>query len=631
MDKLPASIFNDVIGPVMRGPSSSHVAGGARIASLARQSMRGPVVRAVTDFDPSGALAESHTGHGTDMGFACGLLGLPLTDPTVDQFEALAAQAGLTIEYRILDYGAVHPGNYRMTLTDRTGLTRHWEAIALGGGMIEMQKLEDFEVNICGDFYELLVVAGSDSLPKAESAEIRQVSDEADKCTANDSASSSASSSEANDDEGTRGADTAEISNQILRITGPADFSLESKGTGCVAWDDGYRDACTGDMDSACTNADTICLNGANSENVNSNDPTSEMKQAVNATDSDETHFTTPNRILLNFKYSHALDADDLAAIRALPGVFDVIYLEPVLPTHSSVDCAVPYSTAAELMAYAEEQPMEPWKYGAYYESCRGGKSMDEVFEQMDEILGIMESAVDNGLAGTKYHDRILGQQSHLIAEGEAAGKLVPCDPLNNIIRCISAIMESKSSMGIIVAAPTCGSCGCLPGTLIGLARSMNLPRSEVTKALFVAGLVGIFFAEEATFSAEVGGCQVECGAGSGMAAAGIVQLMHGSLAECMDAASVALQNITGLACDPVGNRVEVPCLGKNVMGGSNAVSSANMVLAGYDRVLPLDETIQAIYDIGQSLPLELRCTFGGLGKAPTARKILEQTERHFR
>ena len=114
------------------------------------------------------------------------------------------------------------------------------------------------------------------------------------------------------------------------------------------------------------------------------------------------------------------------------------------------------------------------------------------------------------------------------------------------------------------------------------------------------------------------------------MAAGAVVQMMGGTIVECMNAASVALQNITGLACDPVGNRVEVPCLGKNIMAGSNAVSSANMVLAGYDKVIPLDETIKAIYEIGLSLPLELRCTFGGLGKTKTALEILEKTERHF-
>lgn len=114
MQKLPSSIFNDVIGPVMRGPSSSHVAGAARIADLVRQSMKGKIKKAVVDFDINGSLAASHTGHGTDMGFACGLMNLSLSDPHVDQYEKLAKENEIEIEYRILDYGAVHPGNYRM-------------------------------------------------------------------------------------------------------------------------------------------------------------------------------------------------------------------------------------------------------------------------------------------------------------------------------------------------------------------------------------------------------------------------------------------------------------------------------------------------------------------------------------
>ena len=158
MQKLPSSIFNDVIGPVMRGPSSSHVAGAARIAGLVRQSMKGKITKAIADFDINGSLAASHTGHGTDMGFACGLMDLPLSDPHVDQYERLAKEAGIEIEYRILDYGADHPGNYRMEVTDDTGCVRHWEGIAVGGGMVEMQRLEEFEVNICGDFFELLVM-----------------------------------------------------------------------------------------------------------------------------------------------------------------------------------------------------------------------------------------------------------------------------------------------------------------------------------------------------------------------------------------------------------------------------------------------------------------------------------------
>lgn len=116
---------------------------------------------------------------------------------------------------------------------------------------------------------------------------------------------------------------------------------------------------------------------------------------------------------------------------------------------------------------------------------------------------------MENGLAGTQYEDRILGAQSPLVAKAEKAGRLLPDAPLNSVIRCISAVMESKSSMGLIVAAPTCGSCGCLPGTIIGLAKVLEFSREDCVKALLVAGLIGVFFGEQATFSAEVGGCQV--------------------------------------------------------------------------------------------------------------------------
>lgn len=159
MEKQPCSIFNDVIGPVMRGPSSSHVAGAARIADLVRQAMPGKITHVLCDFDPTGALAASHTGHGTDMGFACGLLGIPLSNPQVDRYEELAKEAGLSIEYRILEYGAVHPGNYRIQATDDRGNCRHFEAVALGGGMIEMQKYEGHPVQVGGDYYEVLILS----------------------------------------------------------------------------------------------------------------------------------------------------------------------------------------------------------------------------------------------------------------------------------------------------------------------------------------------------------------------------------------------------------------------------------------------------------------------------------------
>jgi L-serine dehydratase len=151
----------------------------------------------------------------------------------------------------------------------------------------------------------------------------------------------------------------------------------------------------------------------------------------------------------------------------------------------------------------------------------------------------------------------------------------------------------------------------------------MNLDDDKIIKAMLASGIIGVFISEQATFSAEVCGCQAECGAASAMAAAGLVQLIGGNVKQGIDAASIALQNMLGLICDPVANRVEVPCLGKNVMAATNAFAAANMIISGVDVVIPLDETIKAMYDVGIQLPSNLKCTArGGLSITKTAQAI---------
>lgn len=299
MEKLPCSIFNDVLGPVMRGPSSSHVAGAARIASMIRQSLDAPVKKAIVDFDVNGALAASHTGHGTDMGFASGLLNMELDAPDVAQYEAIAKERGLEIEYRILDYGAEHPGNYRAEVWDRNGNVVHWEAIAVGGGMVEMQKYEGFSVQIAGDFYELLVIA--DVAPGIEE--------------------------------------------KIEALLPDVEF-----------FQSGQKD----------------------------------------------------DQILYNWKLAVPLTKNVIQAIRDVAGVRQACYLEPVLPTHSSRTCQVPFSTAAALVDYAKEHPMKSWEYALEYEACRGGQSREAVYRQMEQILSVMEQAVETGIS----RDEISGPYS---------------------------------------------------------------------------------------------------------------------------------------------------------------------------------------------------------------------------
>ncbi|MZQ99556.1 MAG: serine dehydratase [Acidaminobacter sp.] len=514
MQKLPASIFNDVIGPVMRGPSSSHVAGAARIGSIIRQSLDSEPKRIVVEFDVNGSLAESYHGHGSDIGFASGILGIELTDNLVKDACEIAKRRGIDIQYIISDYGAEHPNNYRIEVYDQEGNFHEWEAISVGGGMIEVVKLDGFKISICGDFFEIVLLI-----------------DEVD-------------------------SKFERILENVKKIIG--DYE------------------------------DLVSVIGL-------------------------------NQSLINIKTSLQVDVRQLEELKSLSQIVDMIVLKPILPTLSSANCKVPFLTATDLLELAIKDKKEMWEMAVLYESIRGNTNDQEVINKMNYLIDIMEKSIEEGLAGTTYSDRILGPQAYKIENGIKSGSLVPADVLNQVIKSITAIMEVKSSMGVIVAAPTAGSCGCLPGTLLGVGKTLGMTRDEIVKGMLAAGLIGVFISEGATFSAEVAGCQVECGAGSGMAAAGLVQMFKGTVEQCVDAASIALQNVTGLACDPVANRVEVPCLGKNIMGGSNAIASANMALAGYDKVIPLDETIAAMYDIGLKLPLELRCTFGGLGKTNTS------------
>jgi L-serine dehydratase len=177
--------------------------------------------------------------------------------------------------------------------------------------------------------------------------------------------------------------------------------------------------------------------------------------------------------------------------------------------------------------------------------------------------------------------------------------------------------------MGVIVAAPTAGACAALPGSCIAFAEEMGKSEEDMARAMLAAGAIGLFIAGQWTFAAEVGGCQAEGGSAAAMAAAALVTLAGGTLPQALAAASMALQSMLGLICDPVAGRVEVPCLGKNVLAAGNAASCANMALAGFDPIIPFDEVVDAARRVADRMPREHRCTaLGGLADTPTARRL---------
>jgi L-serine dehydratase len=158
------------------------------------------------------------------------------------------------------------------------------------------------------------------------------------------------------------------------------------------------------------------------------------------------------------------------------------------------------------------------------------------------------------------------------------------------------------------------------------VAACRKLNYGKKINAYFAAGMIGVFIAEGTGFSAEAFGCQVECGAASAMTAAALVEIAGGSAKQAVDAASMAYQNMIGLICDPIADRVEAPCLGKNISAAMNALSSSTMALAGYDALIPLDQVIKTVYNVGRKIPFELKCTgLGGLAATPRALEIKKQ------
>jgi len=404
-------------------------------------------------------------------------------------------------------------------LANQEGEKIHLRAISVGGGLIEINKIEEFSLSICGDFYETLLFYY-----------------------------------------GMTGEEAKKIVEQIKK---------EIKE---IAYID-----------------------------LSEND-----KQGI-----------------VDLKSSSKLSPSKILWLEKLKNILYTRQLDPVMPVVSIKDCIIPYNTASKMLNYWEKKGGELWELAVLYESSWGKLSKVEVFSKMRKIVNILKSSIEAGLKGTSYQDRILGPQAWMVEKANREDKLIPGGVLNHIISFTMAMMEVKSSMGLIVAAPTAGSCGAVPGAIFGTAKYMNLDDDKIIKAMFATGIIGVFISEQATFSAEVCGCQAECGAASAMAAAGLIQLIGGNVKQGIDAASISLQNMLGLICDPVANRVEVPCLGRNVMAATNAFAAANMIISSVDVVIPLDETIKAMYDVGIQLPSNLKCTArGGLSITKTAQAI---------
>ena len=272
------------------------------------------------------------------------------------------------------------------------------------------------------------------------------------------------------------------------------------------------------------------------------------------------------------------------------------------------------FANAVELLALTEETGMSIAQVMLRREVQVFGKPEEKVLSDLMHSYNIMKNSTKKALnEDLKSMGGLLGGEEKLIMARKDKNPV--CGSfMSKVIAYSMGVLEVNTSMGLIVAAPTAGSSGVIPGVFTAIQEEYDLTDDQMMDAMLVASAVGYIITRNATVSGAEGGCQAEMGSASAMAAAAITEIMGGTPSQALDAASSAIGNMLGLVCDPIAGLVEVPCQKRNAMGASNALICAEMTLAGVINHIPFDQTVDAMYQVGRSLPYELRETaLGGL------------------
>jgi len=507
----PISILNDVLGPVMRGPSSSHTAGSFHIGALAR-ALLGDELAAVTfAFDPGGSLAEVYTQQGSDLGFAAGVMGWSISDERFPHALDLAAEQGPEITFVVERLpGADHPNTVEVRMTSRSGRQLCAVAKSIGGGAVVFTQVAGWQVELTGDAYQVLTVLEESAEPAVRRLLTRD----------------------------------GQIIGQPAR---------QARG----------------------------------------------------------------GRVLLHARRQSPLKAGIRAELETLPGVRDVWTAPPIFFVQRGKPL---FSCAAEMVALAEERGCSLGQVALAYEATLLRLSEAQVLDEMIQRFEVMQAAVRRGLGDDLPPMQLLRPSARQVYRAEAEGGVAIGGIHTRAAARAMAVMHVNGGMGVVCAAPTAGSAGVIPGVLVTLVEEKGLSREQTALALLAAAAVGLVVATRATFAAEVAGCQVEIGAAGAMAAAAVVEAAGGSPRQATAAAAISFQNTMGLVCDLVRGIVEIPCHTRNAVAASGSFVCADLILGGYVNPIPLDETVDALRDVGQMLPRELKCTaLGGLALTPSA------------
>ncbi|MES2304117.1 MAG: L-serine ammonia-lyase, iron-sulfur-dependent, subunit alpha [Gemmatimonadota bacterium] len=282
------------------------------------------------------------------------------------------------------------------------------------------------------------------------------------------------------------------------------------------------------------------------------------------------------------------------------------------------------YDSLIEAATDATAQGISLGELALQSEVSEGLRTREEVEHSLGRALAVMRGAVERGLVGDLYSvSGLVGGDAAKLAnaKGPLAGTI-----FTDALAAALAVQEVNAAMGVIVAAPTAGGAGVLPGVLLALSKHRNVSDADLVRALATAGLVGAVVAVRASLSGAEGGCQAETGAAAGMAAAAGVELLGGTPWQAIHAVSVTMQGTLGLVCDPLGGLVEVPCVYRNATGAAMALAGIEMALAGVEFPIPADEVVDTMGQIGRDMDVRYRETAGGgLAATPTGRRLARE------
>ena len=518
------SIFNDVLGPIMNGPSSSHSAGCCRIGLATRCLYGKEVTQAKIIFDKNGSYPSTYIGQGSDFGFTGGLLGLNTDDSRLKDSVSIAKRIKRNIVFEIADLGSQHPNQAEiLLLNDKGTVEMSVMTFSIGGGMFEIRKLDEFDVMIDGTQYQYFLCFDI--------------------------------------------ANEGELRKEVVNFRSSYSFQKNNE-TGRLL---------------ICINTDYDCV------------------------------------VEISKQFG------------SLNGLYYIRCIEPVVPNIKNEESQPPFFNAKEAKLYAKVFKREIWQLCEDYEMGYGFITKEDSSSLITKIYSIMQQSTVPIQSDTAVIYGFLPYQAAKMTNLITNTKVIDAGLLNRAMLSAIAVLENSCAHNIVVAAPTAGSSGVIPAALISVGSDMRCSDDDIKRAIMTAGVVGVFIANQATFGAEEAACQAEMGSAASMAAAGVVQLLGGTLEQCFAAASMALQNMLGLICDPVAGLTEIPCVSRNVAAVANAIMSANMAVLGFDPVIPFDEVILTMKDVGNALPAELRCTCkGGLCTTATGNKIANQMKNKW-